>query len=107
MLYFNLHVSLCFREGKTILHKQNTDNDAGDMEDEEDTPGERLHHHLSSSTPDIHTIDQCDQRDSGVSDETDVVQKLIKCAKLVGRVIKDFSPNHDTPSSIPLRVSSK
>lgn len=91
--------------GKTILRTSQTiDNDAGDPEEEDDLDGDRLHQHLSSSTPDIHSLEQHDQRDSGVSDETDVVQKFIKCAKSVCLVVEDFTPNHDEPSCIPLRV---
>ena len=93
--------------GETVLHKQNTVNVAHDTEDEEDIAGERLHQHLSNSTPDIHTVHQYDQRNNGGSDETGVVQKLIKSAMSVCRVIKDFTPSHDAPSTIPLRVSGK
>ena len=73
------------------------------MDDEDE--GERLHNHLSSSTPDIHTIDKHEQRDSGVSDDSDVIQRFVRGAKSVCRVVEDFTPPPDQPSCIPLRVS--
>lgn len=90
--------------GNTILQKESTDTEAGDV-DEEDDDGisDRLHQHFSSSTPDIHTV-HVDQRDSGVCDDT-YVQKLTKGAKSVCRVVKDFIPEYGEPSCITLRVS--
>ena len=53
------HPLISVRAGKTILRSQNTDIEVDDMENED---GERLHQHLSSSTPDMHTIDKQEQR---------------------------------------------
>ena len=96
--------------GKTIVHSQTTDVESVDV-DEEDEEGEgQLRPHLSSSTPDIHTIHTTDKqegRDSGLSDDSDVVQKFVRGAKFVCRVIEDFIPTNDQPSCIPLRVSSR
>ena len=96
------HPLIFVRAGKTILRSQNTDNEVGDMENED---GERLHQHLSSSTPDMHTIDKQEQRDSGVSDDSDVVQRFVRGAKFTCRVVEDYIPGQDQPSCIPLRVS--
>lgn len=77
----------------------------GHLEDDDDSGvSERLHQHLSSSTPDIHKIDQQNQRDSGVSDDLYTVQKMIKSAKSHCQVIKDFTPGYNEESCIPLRV---
>jgi hypothetical protein len=95
--------------GKTIVHSQTTDVEGVDDEEEEEEEGEgKLRPHLSSSTPDIHTIDTTDKqegRDSGLSDDSDIVQKFVRGAKYVCRVIEDFTPSNEQPSCIPLRVS--
>lgn len=101
---------MCFTcPGKTIC-SQTTDIEGGDLEDDEETE-ERLHQHMSNSTPDIHTIhtdmDKQEQRDSGVSDDSDIVQKFVKGAKFICQAVEDFTPSHDQPSCIPLRVSWK
>ena len=96
---------------KTVLRSRTTDVEGGDLEDDDEEGEERLHQHLSNSTPDIHTIhtavDKQEQRDSGVSDDSDIVQKFVRGAKFVCRVVEDFTPSHDQPSCIPLRVSGK
>lgn len=95
---------------KTILHSQTTDLEGVDLDDEDEEGEGKLRPHLSSSTPDIHTIHTIDKqegRDSGVSDDSDIVQKFVRGAKFVCRVVEDFTPTHDQPSCIPLRVSPK
>ena len=92
------------------MHSQTTDVEGVDV-DEEDEEGEgKLRPHLSSSTPDIHTIHTTDKqegRDSGLSDDSDIVQKFVRGAKFVCRVVEDFTPTNNQPSCIPLRVSSR
>lgn len=100
---FPLTLNVCLLSGKKVT----ADNKGGDVGEEEDNGiSNRLHHRRSSSTPDIHAhlIDQQDQQDSEVCDNTSA-QKLVKGAKSVCRVVKDFTPEDGDPSCIPLRVS--
>lgn len=77
----------------------------GHLEDDDERGvGERLHQHLSNSTPDIHKLDQQNQSDSGVSDDSDAIQRMIKSAKSHCQVIRDFTPSNNESSCIPLRV---
>ena len=105
--------SLCLLvPGKKILRLQTTDVEGVDLDDEDEEGEEdKLRSHLSSSTPNINNIhtaaDKQESRDSGVSDDSDIVQKFVRGAKFVCRVIEDFTPTHDQPSCSPLRVSWK
>ena len=97
-----IHPSL----GKTILRGKTTDNEVEELDDEEGPVEDRLHQHFSSSTPDIHSLHlPGGNRDSGVSEESDTVQKMIQAAKSVCRVMVDFAPQKNDPSCIPLKVS--
>ena len=92
---------------KTILRGKTTD-EGEELDDEEGPVEDRLHQHFSSSTPDIHTLNlqgRGGDRDSGVSEESDTVQKMIRAAKSVCRVMADFTPEQNDPSFIPLKVS--
>ena len=91
--------------GKTIVRGKTTDNEGEELDNEEEPVEDRLHQHFSSSTPDIHSLHlPGGNRDSGVSEESDAVQKMIRAAKSVCRVLVEFTPEQNDPSCIPLKV---
>ena len=90
---------------KTMVRGKTTDIEGGgELDEEEDQAEDRLHGHFSSSTPDIHSLNLGGNRDSGVCDEGDTVQKMVRAAQSVCRVVVDFSPDQHDQSCIPLKV---